>query len=433
MNLTTRLPLSESVHVLRSGKTTVEDFINGICDRIDEADPAVHAFIPEPGRRERLLHDADLLVKKYSGFSEKPPLYGVLVGVKDIFRADGFPTKAGSHLPEKLFEGKESSVVTKLKEAGTLIAGKTVTTEFAFFEPGPTVNPYDQSHTPGGSSSGSAAAVACGFVPLSLGTQTIGSINRPASFCGVYGFKPSYGRIPTDGIIPFSESADHVGFFTQDPEGIEITASVLCEGWNHNLSLPQRKPVIGVTVGRYLQQADDEMRDLLEEKIHQIEKNGIRVVRLNALENIETINVSHRSMVAAEFAKAHENWFREYESLYREKTKELILEGRSVSNEFLENARKGRVSLRNYFDDLAKKNKIDLWLSPSACTAPLSGLGSTGSPLMNLPWTYMGMPTLTVPSGFSNIGLPLGLQFTGTFMEDETLLAWTRLLKNSGL
>src|SRR5690606_13419755 len=135
-----------------------------------------------------------------------PPLYGALVGVKDVFHVDGFVTRAGSKLPPELFAGPEAVCVKRLREAGALIAGKTVTTEFAFFEPGPTRNPHNVAHTPGGSSSGSAAAVAAGMCNLALGTQTIGSVIRPAAYCGIIGFKPSLNRIPTEGLVYFSRT-----------------------------------------------------------------------------------------------------------------------------------------------------------------------------------------------------------------------------------
>ena len=431
MNYTAPLLLSQAAEDLRTGRIDLPDFINMISDRIDAVDPLIHALLPEPGRRERLLKEAGELQKKYPDVHERPLLFGIPVGVKDLFRVDGFPTKAGSLLPERLFEGKESSVVTRLKEAGALILGKTVTTEFAYFEPGPTCNPYLTTHTPGGSSSGSAAAVACGFVPLALGTQTIGSVTRPASFCGVYGFKPSFGRIATDCVIPFSESADHVGFFMQDLSGIEMVAGILCRQWNPVISLADRNPVIGIVTGKYLEQSDKEVRRFFESAVLQLEQDGFNVIRIDAFGDIETINETHRSMIAADFAEVHKNWFHQYENLYRKTTKELILKGRSVTPEMLENARQGRSVLRANFEKISSMNRVDLWLSPSSCTAAPEGLSSTGSPLMNLPWTYMGLPTVSVPSGMTAAGLPLGLQFAGSFMKDELMLSWLKKIRKS--
>jgi Asp-tRNA(Asn)/Glu-tRNA(Gln) amidotransferase A subunit family amidase len=429
MNYTFALSLSQSINDLRNGLIDPEEYLNKICDRIDAVDPVIHALLPEPGRRERLIREARELKKKYPVPDGRPSLYGIPLGVKDIFRVDGFPTKAGSNLPETNFQEKESSVVTALKNAGTLILGKTVTTEFAYFEPGPTCNPYLPTHTPGGSSSGSAAAVACGFVPIALGTQTIGSITRPASFCGVFGYKPSIHRIATDGVIPFSGSADHVGFFTQDLSGIEIMAAILCKQWKAIIDLPDRMPVIGVPTGDYLNQANDEVLHFFEEKIKQLEDAGCRIIKIDAFEDIGKINNDHRKMIAAEFAEVHKMWFEKYEDLYRNSTRELIREGERISKESVRDAKLGMQSLRDKIENLKIQHAIDLWLSPSSCTAALPGLTSTGSPLMNLPWTYMGVPTISVPSGTTLSKLPLGLQFAGSFMEDELLLTWLRKMK----
>jgi Asp-tRNA(Asn)/Glu-tRNA(Gln) amidotransferase A subunit family amidase len=429
MNYTFPLSLSQSINDLRNGLVDPEEYLNKVCDRIDAVDPVIHALLSEPGRRERLVREARELKSKYPIPDERPALYGIPVGVKDIFRVDGFPTKAGSNLPETNFQGKESAVVTVLKRAGALILGKTVTTEFAYFEPGPTCNPCLPTHTPGGSSSGSAAAVACGFVPFALGTQTIGSITRPASFCGVFGYKPSIHRIATDGVIPFSGSADHVGFFTQDLPGIETAAAILCKQWKTVTDMPARIPVIGIPSGDYLNQANDEVLQFFEVKIKQLENAGCRIINVDAFGDIRKINTHHRNMIAAEFAEVHKLWFEKYKDLYRNSTRELILEGRTVSQEAVIGAKLGMQSLREKIEGLKVQYKIDLWLSPSSCTAALPGLTSTGSPLMNLPWTYMGVPTISVPSGTALSKLPLGLQFAGSFMEDELLLSWLRKIE----
>ena len=432
MNYSFPLSLSRSVSDLRNGTLDLEDYLNGICDRVEKTDPVISSFLPEPGRRERLIKEAKILKQQYPDPSDRPVLYGIPIGVKDIFRTDGFLTQAGSLLPPELFSGIESSVVTALRNAGAVIFGKTITTEFAYFEPGPTCNPHNQLHTPGGSSSGSAAAVACGFTPLALGTQTIGSIARPASYCGIYGFKPSFGRIPTDGIIPFSESADHVGFFTQDLEGIELVAEILCEQWKPISKQPDRLPVIGVPSGKYLNQADQEITGLFRGKIYELKQTGCLIKEMDLFGEIDTINDTHKRMIAADFFNVHKNWFKEFEHLYRPATRELILEGKKINSETLDSLRKQRFSIRKRTEEFRIKNKIDLWVSPSSCTPPPVGLNSTGSPLMSLPWTFMGLPAVTVPSGTTSEGLPFGLQFSGAFMEDEILLTWLKKIRMSG-
>jgi len=162
--------LTALLEAIRAGEVSLHEYYDGLCDRLDEKNHMVQAFLDEPGRRDRLRREVSQLPAKYREPGERPPLFGAAVGVKDLFRVNGFPTRAGSQLPAALFDGKEAGAVTALKKAGALILGKTVTTEFAYFAPGPTRNPHNLNHTPGGSSSGSAAAVAAGFCPLSLGT-----------------------------------------------------------------------------------------------------------------------------------------------------------------------------------------------------------------------------------------------------------------------
>jgi Asp-tRNA(Asn)/Glu-tRNA(Gln) amidotransferase A subunit family amidase len=196
------------------------------------------------------------LAARHPDRARRPPLFGVALGVKDAFHVDGLPTRAGSRLPPEVLQGPEGPCVAALRQAGALVVGKTVTTEFTYFAPGPTRNPRNPKHTPGGSSSGSAAAVAAGLVPLALGTQTIGSITRPAAFCGVVGFKASYGRISRDGVIPLAPSLDQVGFFTAGVDGAARVAPLLVREWRH--AHPEGRPVLGVPEGPYLESASPE-------------------------------------------------------------------------------------------------------------------------------------------------------------------------------
>ena len=213
MNTQESISLSDLTAGLRSGDIPVLDYLDQLQEQFNRYEAQVQAFLPEESRFTRLKNEAAQLLASYPKPAERPALFGVPIGVKDIFHVNGFTTRAGTLLDSSLIQGRESAAITKMKEAGALILGKTVTTEFAYFAPGPTRNPHNLQHTPGGSSSGSAAAVAAGLGSLAFGTQTIGSINRPAAFCGVVGYKPSHDRISKEGVIPVSPSADHVGFF----------------------------------------------------------------------------------------------------------------------------------------------------------------------------------------------------------------------------
>ncbi|MFW5873649.1 MAG: amidase family protein, partial [Bacillota bacterium] len=218
----TKLSISEIKENLNRGNQKIDEIIASSLALIEEKEDLIAALLPEKDRKERLEQDIKKLKDNYSSAVSNPDLYGVPVAVKDIFHVNGFKTRAGSRLDPDLLTGKEGYLIKKLHSQGALVIGKSVTTEFAHFEPGPTRNPHNPEHTPGGSSSGSAAAVAAGYCPLALGTQTIGSIIRPAAFCGIIGFKPSYGRIPLEGLIKFSKSVDHIGFFTRDIKDMEI-------------------------------------------------------------------------------------------------------------------------------------------------------------------------------------------------------------------
>lgn len=420
----TPFPLAESTTGLCNDEQSLLAHVHAICDRIDRADPQIQAFILEPYRRARLVEEAVDLISRYPEPESRPPLFGALVGVKDIFRVDGFHTRAGSELPMELFEGDEAAVVTRLREAGALIAGKTVTTEFAYFQPGPTRNPHNLNHTPGGSSSGSAAGVAAGFFPLALGTQTIGSTIRPAAFCGIVGFKPSYDRIPSDGLLYFSKSLDHVGLFTQDVAGMALAASVLCDGWDATASIPDRPPVLAVPEGDYLKKAWPEGLDSFWESISKLERAGAQVVTIPFFAEFDELDEQHRRMMAAEAAQIHKQWFAEYEYLYSEHMKEIMWTAATVDAAELAEAQAARINLRQQLADALDAAGADLWVAPPAQGAAPEGIHATGNPVMNLPWTNAGVPALNLPVERTRSGLPMGLQLIGRFGEDEQVLAW---------
>ncbi|KAB1185511.1 MULTISPECIES: amidase [Haloferax] len=423
-------PLGNAITELRYGQLTVADYVERLRKRFDELEPQIESFVPEDGRWERVLSDADELEARFPNPADRPPLYGVPIGVKDIFHVDGLPTHAGSALPPDVLTGQQGEAVQRMRDAGALVLGKTVTTEFAYFEPGPTRNPHDTAHTPGGSSSGSAAAVAAGLCPFAFGTQTVGSVIRPAAFCGVVGYKPSYGRIPISGVIPFSESVDHVGFFTQDTEGAELAAACLCDNWRQ-LPSQREKPVLGVPEGAYLDQASDEGRQGFETHLELLRDAGFDVVDVPILEDIESINERHERLNAAELALAHEAWYEAYGDEYSETTRKLIEEGRTIPTKALARGRQSRLELRERFETAMNDAGVDLWIAPSAPGPAPTGIDSTGDPVMNLPWTHSGLPTIALPGTTSADGLPLGVQCAAPFGADERLLDWSHALASA--
>ncbi len=397
--------------------------------RFETREREVLAFVPEAGRFDRLRREARELIGRHPDPDERPPLFGVPVGIKDVFHVHGFLTRAGSRLPPEELHGLEAESVTALKEAGALVLGKTVSTEFAYFAPGPTRNPKNPDHTPGGSSSGSAAAVGAGLCPLAIGTQTIGSVCRPAAFCGVAGYKPSYDRISRSGLIPLAPSLDHTGTFTSDAAGAELAAGLLCRGWKE--TQVDRRPVLGVPEGPYLERASDEARLHFEAGRGRLSAAGYTIKNVSAFEDFARVEARHRAIVAAEAARVHAKWFPRFENLYHEKTAELVRRGREISPENLDVALGGCGKLRRTLTALMDEHGLDLWITPSAVGAAPSGLGFTGDPVMNLPWTQAGLPAVSLPAGRNGDGLPLGVQLIGRWWSDEKLLAWGRGIEAS--
>ena len=417
----TRLaPLAEQ---LQSGQLTPSDYLRQLETYFDAENDRVQAFLPEENRFQRLYKEAKTLEARYPDADRRPKLYGIPVGIKDIIHVDGFLTRAGSQLPPEILTNLEARCVTQLKAAGALILGKTVTTEFAYFEPGPTRNPHNVDHTPGGSSSGSAAAVAAGLVPIALGSQTIGSIIRPAAYCGIIGYKPTMRRIATEGVIPLSPALDTVGFFTQDLEGLTLAASVLCKDW-FEIPLSSGKPALGIPSGPYLEKAGAEGREHFKQTAKKLEAAGFTVKTIDAMTDFDEIIVWHNDMVAGEIARAHQEWFEEFRDLYHPKTAALIERGHQVALESIKVYQAEREWLRGELRDLMVKHGVSVWISPPAPGTAPQGINFTGDPVMNLPWTYAGLPVITIPAGVGENGLPLGLQLAADCNRDEQLVHW---------
>ncbi len=414
------IPLAETAERLRRDETDLETYVDDVCDRLDRVDPGLRAFVPESDRRGRLSDSVDRLESPQEG--ERSPLYGVPVGVKDIFHVDGLTTRAGTAVPPELFQGPEASVVSTFRDAGAIVLGKTVTTEFAGKAPGHTRNPHDLEHSPGGSSSGSAAAVSAGLCPLALGSQTGGSVIRPAAFCGIVGFKPSFKRIPREGVLPVAQSLDHVGLFTQDLEGMDLAASIVCENWE--TTAPDDDPALGVPEGPYLESASDRALGAFDSQLERLKESGYEIRRVSMFENFEETDTLRGKVHEAELAINHEEWFDEYEPFYRGSTAERVRSGRAVTIDELLEGRRVIERRRPTIEAAMDEHGVDIWMSPAAPGTAPDTISSTGDPVMNRPWTDSGMPAITLPVGEID-GLPIGLQCVTRYMEGERLLGWT--------
>ena len=416
------------VEELRSGQLLLPDFLAQVEARFTQHEPSILALIPDENRFDRLYDEAEALVLGYPDLIKRPLMFGALLGVKDIFHVEGFPTQAGSRLPSEILQGKEAKSVSRLLDAGALFFGKTVTTEFAYFSPGPTRNPHNPEHTPGGSSSGSAAAVAAGFCHIALGTQTIGSIIRPASFCGVVGLKPTYDRISREGVIPLSPSLDHVGFFVPDVDSAINAARVLYRDWSEPTQ-PLKKPRFGIPEGPYLKDVTQESLAHFDRVFKQLENAGYELQHIQVMPDFAEIRARHDAIMSAEAAQVHADWFGKYENLYSSKFTELIHRGQSITTSQLQDALAARDSFRADLRRTFLDHNIDAWIAPSTIGPAPKGLDSTGDPVMNLPWTQAGLPAINLPAGKSQTGLPLGLQVVGNWYKDESLLFWAKDLE----
>lgn len=420
-------PLATRAAGLRDGRRTPADDLERLDDDFKRVESTLCAFLPEAGRFARLRSEAAELLRLPA--RGRGPLFGIPVGVKDIFHVRGFPTGAGSRLPPEELAGEEGEAVARLRRSEALFLGKTVSTEFAYFAPGPTRNPHNPAHTPGGSSSGSAAAVAAGLTPLALGTQTIGSVIRPAAFCGVVGFKPGWDRIATTGVIPLSPTLDQVGFFTLDVASAAYAASALLSPWSP--AKVSQLPRMAVPTGPYLEKAGQAARTHFRGVIDSLTAAGHSIREVEVFLDFEEVAARHQLILAAEAARVHAGWFARHADRYHPKTAELIRRGQQVDLSALERARLEAAEGRERLRERMEREHVDVWICPSAPGTAPGGLESTGDPVMNLPWTQVGFPVLGVPSGKDAAGLPFGLQLVARPDEDEKLLEWALAIERA--
>jgi Asp-tRNA(Asn)/Glu-tRNA(Gln) amidotransferase A subunit family amidase len=420
--------LASTVGDLRTGRLDLHEHIDALLDRIEAVDPALLAVLPEPGRRARLHAQAAELLDRHPSPDRRPPLFGALVGVKDVLRVDGMPTLGGSSLPAEAFAGPEAAVVRSLRGAGALVLGKTRTAEFAYAAPGPTRNPHDHGRTPGGSSHGSAAGVAAGFFPLALGTQTIGSIVRPAAFCGVAGYVPTYGRVAAEGTLFVSRSLDRIGLLAADAESLELAASTLVASW-HPVGAA-RQPSLGVAGGPFLDAVEPAARELFERQVEALGAAGYRVCGDRLFEDAEEVAESLRRLMNGELAREHAVLFERYRDRYRAQSAAGIEQGMAITDEQLAADRRALVERRYRVESHRRAAGIDLWITPAALGPAPVGIGASGSPWPNLPWSYLGLPAVALPAGTLG-GLPVGLQLVAGWHADEELLQWSARLAAS--
>jgi Asp-tRNA(Asn)/Glu-tRNA(Gln) amidotransferase A subunit family amidase len=381
-------------------------------------------------------HDGRLAAFATLGFdlaraatSAMGPLAGLTLGVKDIFDTADMPTEMGSTIYALNQPRADAPVVSMARQAGAALVGKTVTTEFAFLNPAATRNPRAPSHTPGGSSSGSAAAVAAGLVPLAFGTQTAGSTIRPAAYCGIAGFKPSFRLLPTVGVKCFSWSLDTIGLFGAGVADVAYFAAALT---GRDLRVDGRDsgaPRIGFVRTHLWHEATAEMRLAVEHAARRAEAAGARIIDIGLPEILADAFAAHPIIQNHQAAQALAWEF----ANHRESLSPILIEalehGRSLSNDDYDRARRtarqARLALKEVFAD------IDAILTASATGAAPEGLQSTGSAIFNRLWTLMGTPAINVPGLSGQGGLPLGLQIIAPFGRDRACLEAAAFLESA--
>jgi Asp-tRNA(Asn)/Glu-tRNA(Gln) amidotransferase A subunit family amidase len=430
------ISLTEAAESIREGRISATELVTDCLARIEEVDADVQAWAFLD--RDHALSQARALDEQRALGRPTGPLHGVPIGVKDIFDTSDYPTEFGSPLWAGRTPRSDAAAVARLRAAGAVIMGKTVTTEYAYFHPGKTRNPHDRERTPGGSSSGSAAAVAAHMVPGAIGSQTNGSVIRPAAYCGVVGFKPSHGLIPRNGALMLSRTLDHVGVFARTVEDAALLAECLA-GYDAEDAdtRPLARPLLAATAAsepplppRFAfvkspvwDQAEPVTREAFAELVEVL---GEAAVDVDLGESFARAIDFHRVVMEVEMAH---NFHRDYErggDQLSERLRRLIERGRTHRAVEYTGAVAAIGPLNDGLDEVF--NEYDAILTPAAPGEAPRGLDSTGNPIFCTLWTYLGVPAVTLPLLQSEAGLPLGVQLVARRGNDARLLRTARWL-----
>jgi Asp-tRNA(Asn)/Glu-tRNA(Gln) amidotransferase A subunit family amidase len=431
------LTASDASRQMQEGLLTSVDLVQACLERIREVEPTVQAwqYLDEAHALEQ-ARAADERRRSGAGVG---PLNGLPVGIKDIIDTTDMPTENGTVLHQGRMPRADAKVVAALRAAGAVILGKTVTTECAYFCPGKTRNPWNPEHTPGGSSSGSAAAVAALMAPLALGSQTNGSVIRPASFCGVYGFKPTHGLIPRTGILKLSRLLDHVGIFSRSLEDLALVAEELVaydegdpdsrpRGHVPFLDVLEEEPPIAPMLAFLktphwdrmapeAREAFDELREALGERIEELELPPSAVDAW----------AWQKTVMEADMAANFEREWEKGRDKLSPQLRGLIERGREVKAVDYQRAVRGAERTTESFDELFME-RYDAIVTPAALGTAPKGLDATGDPAFCTPWSLLGMPAVSLPLMQGADGLPLGVQLVGRRNFDARLLRTARWL-----
>ncbi len=404
----------EAARGIADGSLTAEALVRACLDRIEARDPFVHAWAYLAA--DQPLEEARALDRQSGG----GPLKGIPIGVKDVIDTGDMPTGYGSAVYAGHRPIRDASCVSLARAAGAIVLGKTVSTEFAYYDPGPTANPHHPGHTPGGSSSGSAAAVGDAMVPLAFGTQTAGSIIRPASFCGCVGYKPTFGTLDLTGVRPLAVSLDTLGVMGADVADAGFFVSVLSGRATLHVDAPIM-PRVGICRTPDWDSAEPSMQRTLIEAGDFLKKAGCTVVEVTPRAPFEKLGDAHWTIMAFEAARAVHPEMRIRREHVSEVMRNYVDSGAAIAIEDYDAAKAMKIASFAAFNEAM--TDVDVLLTPPAPGEAPMGLSATGDPVFNRVWTLLGVPCLTIPFGKGPHGLPLGVQIVGRYGADAALLA----------
>ena len=415
-----KLSLVEAARGIGAGEFTSVELVAACLERVRARENQVKAWAwlePEQALAQARVCD------------DKPPatpLHGIPIGIKDIINTVSMPTCYGSQVYGGYYPDKDAECIRLLKQAGAVIMGKTVTTEFAFYAPGKTANPHALDHTPGGSSSGSAAAVADFHAPLALGTQTSGSIIRPASFNGVFGYKPTYNSYSLDGIHPLAPELDTLGAFSRDPADLALLHGVL-SGKEFLAPIAERPTTVAVIRTPAWDDAESQTRKNLFDFAGRLGHEGINVIEadeslLDGMMGVQQAYLARGAAVSlGQVADSHPD-------KVRPQTRDLVAEGRRVDESFDARLRDALARGERFLSEVFPR--ADMIITLGAPGEAPAGLHNTGNPMFNRIWTFLRTPCMSLPLTRGAGGLPLGVQLVCNKHEDERLFAYTAYLMN---
>lgn len=420
----------DAASAIRRGILTPRVLVDECLARIAHFEPQISAWVSVDADAARI--EADRLTRRLESGASPGPLLGIPVAIKDIVDVAGRPTRAGSPLTSPEPASEDATVVARLRSAGAVILGKTVTTEFACFDPPATKNPWNAACTPGGSSSGSAAALALGMCTAAIGSQTGGSITRPASYCGVAGFKPTLGRVSRQGVVPVAFHLDHVGTMARSIADCGMMLAVIAGPDARDPASSNRPPLdwqpdecqgpprLGVLRPFFFEVADAETTALCDGALNKLAGAGARLVDLPLPRYFDDVLTMHRRIMACEAALYHQARYGAPRPGYGPKVAALIEEGLAASQREYHEALVHQVAFRHAVE--VSLADVDALVVPSTPGPAPADLSTTGDPRFNAPWSHAGVPTASIPCALTGSGLPVSLQLIGRPWEESKLL-----------